>query len=107
MKNVTLAFMPYFPLSTLYLDHLLCHLIPTASPTNFASLSHQKTVLNLHYHPLGGRHRVGIGRSILSQQDKKSASGGVCGVLVELLVDPISFVGVVVDILFLVGGASG
>ena len=25
---------------------------------------------------------VGIGRSILSQQDKKSASGGVCGVLV-------------------------
>ena len=50
---------------------------------------------------------VGIGRSILSQQDKKSASGGVWGVLVELLVDPFSFVGVVVDILFLIGGASG
>ena len=42
---------------------------------------------------------------ILSQQDEKSASGGVCGVLVELLADPFWFVGVVVDILFLVGGA--
>ena len=35
------------------------------------------------------------------------ASGGVCGVLVELLVDPFSFVGVVVDTLFLVGGVLG
>ena len=48
-----------------------------------------------------------MGRSILSQQDEKLASGGVCGVLVESLVDPFSFVGVVVDILFLIGGASG
>ena len=31
---------------------------------------------------------VGIRRSILSQQDEKLASGGVCGVLVELFVDP-------------------
>ena len=30
---------------------------------------------------------VAMGRSILSQQDEKSASGGVCGVLVGLLVD--------------------
>ena len=50
---------------------------------------------------------VGIGRSILNQQEKKLASGGVCGVLVELFVDPFSRVGVVVDILFLIGGASG
>ena len=50
---------------------------------------------------------VGIGRSILNQQEKKLASGGVCGVLVELFVDPFSCVGVVVDILFLIGGASG
>ena len=50
---------------------------------------------------------VAMGRSILSQQDEKSAAGGVCGVLIELLADPFSFVGVVVDILFLVGGASG
>ena len=35
------------------------------------------------------------------------ASGGVCGVMVESLADPFSLVGVVVDILFLVGGASG
>ena len=49
----------------------------------------------------------GMGRSILSQQDEKSSSGGVCGVMIELLADPFSFVGVVVDILFLVGGASG
>ena len=50
-----------------------------------------------------------MGRSILSQQDEKSASGGVCGVLVELLADPFSFVVVVVvvEIHFLVGGASG
>ena len=46
-------------------------------------------------------------RSILSQQDEKLASGGVYGVFVELLADPFSFVGVFVDILFLVGGASG
>ena len=45
--------------------------------------------------------------SILSQQDEKLASGGVCGVLVGLLVEPFSFFGVVVDILFLVGGALG
>ena len=50
---------------------------------------------------------VAMGRLILSQQDEKSASGGVCGVLVGLLDDSLSFVGVVVDILFLVGGASG
>ena len=31
---------------------------------------------------------VGTGKLILSQQDKKTASRGVCGVLVELLVDP-------------------
>ena len=48
-----------------------------------------------------------MGRLILSQQDEKSVSGGSCGVLVELLTDPFSFVGVVVDILFLVGGVSG
>ena len=48
-----------------------------------------------------------MGRSILSQQDEKSASGGVYGVMVESLADPFSLVGVVVDILFLVGGASG
>ena len=48
-----------------------------------------------------------MGRSILSQLDKKSASSGVCGVQVGSLVDPFSFVGVVVDILFLVGGTSG
>ena len=46
-------------------------------------------------------------RLILSQQDENPASGGVCGVVVELLADPFSIVGVVVDILFLVGGASG
>ena len=50
---------------------------------------------------------VGLGRLILSQQGQKSASGGVCGVLVGSLADPLSFVGVGVDILFLVGGASG
>ena len=50
---------------------------------------------------------VGIGRLILSQQEEKLASGGVCGVLVEFLADPFSFVGVVVDILFFVGGALG
>ena len=50
---------------------------------------------------------VGIGRSVLSQQDEKLASGGVCGVLVESWVDPFSFVCVAVDILFLVGAVSG
>ena len=50
---------------------------------------------------------VGMGRSILSQQDEKLVSGGVCGVLVELLADLFSFAGVVVEILFLVGGALG
>ena len=50
---------------------------------------------------------VAMRKLILSQQDEKSASGGVCGVLVGLLDDSLSFVGVVVDILFLVGGASG
>ena len=48
-----------------------------------------------------------MGRSILSQQNEMSASGGDCGSLVETLADPFSFVGVVVDILFLVGGALG
>ena len=46
---------------------------------------------------------VGIVRSILSQEEKTLASGGVCGVLVELLIDPFWFVG----ILFLVGGVPG
>ena len=50
---------------------------------------------------------VGIGRSVLSQQDEKLASDGVCGVLVGLFVDPFSFVCLVVAILFMVGGASG
>ena len=48
-----------------------------------------------------------IGRSILSQQDQKLASGWDCGVLVELLFDPFCFFVVVVEILFLVGGVSG
>ena len=39
-----------------------------------------------------------MGRLILSQQDEKLASGGVCGVLVGLLADPFSFVLVVVEI---------
>ena len=50
---------------------------------------------------------VAMRRLILSQQDEKLVSGGVCGVLVELLADPFWFAGVVVDILFLVGGALG
>ena len=50
---------------------------------------------------------MAMGRSILSQQDQKLASGGVWGALVESLVDPFLFVVVVVDILFSVGGALG
>ena len=48
-----------------------------------------------------------MGRSILSQNNKKLASGGDCGVLVGLLDDSLSFVVVVVDIPFLVEGVSG
>ena len=65
--------------------------------------SARRISLRKHCEVLG----VGIGRLILSQQDKKLASGGDCSVWVRLWVVPFSFVLVVVEIHFMTGGASG